>query len=367
MKHSIAIIDANFSHRSAVSEALSVTYSVQEYESGGNALSGMQLRPPKVILVGQKVGVGSGAVFIKDLKRDQFLARIPVVFIADNEDFRTIDQLREVGVKDKLVKPYSRNALLALLSRHINGGIERSWQDLPSSQRKALESSLNSFNNIAEELAQGRPLPFQEVSDSCSAVVEVVQNKELGSLLEQIKEHDNLTYVHSLRFSALMSLFGSAIGLPREQQVLVASGGMLHDIGMMTIPKAILNKQGGLNPSEWEMVRNHVTTSEKVLATCKAVPKGVATIVSHHHERLDQSGYPRKLPGSELNQLARMAGVIDVFCGLTGRRPYKRTLAPHVALETMATEMTGQLDMELLYRFKEILLDSVEVPQTAAE
>jgi len=365
MNHSVAIVDANSAHRSLVAEALASSYTVRGYEHGAGAISSMQVYPPKVILVGQKVGAGSGITFIKDLRRDTGLGSIPIIFIADSDDFRIADQLRELGIKDKLVKPYGRNALLSMVSGQLNGQIERGWHDLPPSQRKALEDSLSAFNAIAEELSKGRPLPYQEVSDSCSAVVEVVQSKELGGLFEQIKEHDNLTYVHSLRFSALMSLFGCAIGLPREQQVLVASGGMLHDVGMMAIPKAVLQKTGSLSNSEWDMVRNHVTTSEKVLATGKGIPKGVTTIVTHHHERLDMSGYPRHLPSSELNQLARMAGIIDVFCGLTDRHPYKRTLPPHVALETMATEMSNQLDMDLLNRFKEILLDSVETRSAA--
>lgn len=368
MRHIVAIVDSNASHSAAVAEALASQYAVNCYENMASALAGISVSAPKVILVGHKVG-GNGALFVKDLRKDQFLRNIPVIFIADNEDFRTIDMLRELGIKDWLVKPYSRNALISMIGQHINGRIERSWQDLPVAQRKALETSLTAFNSIADELANGRPLPYHEIADSCSAVVDVVQNKELGALLGQIRDHDNLTYVHSLRFAAMMSLFGSAIGLPREQQVLVASGGMLHDVGMMTIPKNVLHKQGGLSSSEWDLVRNHVSISEKVLATNKAIPKGVATIVSHHHERLDQSGYPRHVPGKELNQLARMAGIIDVFCGLTDRRPYKRPLPPHVALETIATEMSSQLDMDLLYRFKEILLDTVdgEGSQTAAE
>jgi len=369
MKHVIAIVDSHLSHRLAVVEALADQYEVQAYESGANAIAGMQISPPKVILMGQRVGAGNGIVVIRELRRDPFLAHIPVIFVADNEDSRTVDILRELGIKDRLVKPYARSGLMALLSKHINGRIERGWQDLPPSQRRALESSLNAFNAIADDLAHGKALPFHEVANSCDAVVEVVNSKQLGSLLEQIRDHDNFTYVHSLRFAALMALFGKAIGLPHDQQVLVASGGMLHDIGMMAIPKTVLNKEGNLTPNDWGLLRNHVTTSERLLSTGSGIPKGVATIVSHHHERLDGSGYPRKMAGNELNQLARMAGIIDVFCGLTDRRPYRRTLAPHVALELMATDMSHQLDMELLERFKEILLDSAELglTQTAAE
>jgi HD-GYP domain-containing protein (c-di-GMP phosphodiesterase class II) len=299
-------------------------------------------------------------MFLKDLRKDPFLNRIPVVFIADSEDFRIVDQLRELGIKDRLVKPYTRNALLAALSKHINGRIERDWEQLPSHQRKALENTLSSFNGIADELAKGNPLPFGEISEACSAVVDVVRNNELGSLLSQIKDHDNFTYVHSLRFSALMALFGSAIGLPKEQQIVVASGGMVHDIGKMVIPRVLLNKEGTLSSAEWGVLRNHVTTAEKLISTNGAIPRGVATIVSHHHERLDGSGYPRRLGSADLNQLSRMSAIIDVFCALTDRRPYKRTLPPHVALETMGTDMNKQLDQDLLHKFKELLLDTGE-------
>jgi HD-GYP domain-containing protein (c-di-GMP phosphodiesterase class II) len=120
----------------------------------------------------------------------------------------------------------------------------------------------------------------------------------------------------------------------------------------------LLNKQGKLTPNEWKTMQSHVTTSEKFLAMADTLPKGVFTIVSHHHERLDGSGYPRGLTSSDLNELSRMAAIIDVFCALTDRRPYKRTIAAHVALETIATEMKNQIDQDLLYKFRDVLLDT---------
>jgi putative nucleotidyltransferase with HDIG domain len=277
--------------------------------------------------------------------------------VIDNEDFRILDTMRESGIKDYLVKPYRRSALVDAISQRLNGGIERSWQDLPPVQRKALEGSISTFNSIADDIANGNPIRFGAVNDSCAALVEAVTKDELGPLLHKIKAHDNFTYVHSLRVSTLMALFGKTLGLLKPQQVVLATGGMLHDIGKMTIPRMLLNKEGKLSPHEWDIMRGHVAISEKILAMTDAVPKGVATIVSHHHERLDGSGYPRGLTSPDLNELSRMGGIIDVFCALTDRRPYKRTFAAHVALETMASEMRGQLDQSLLFKFKEVLLD----------
>ncbi|HIJ63763.1 MAG TPA: HD domain-containing protein [Rhodospirillaceae bacterium] len=365
MQHLISIVDANTQHRQTLAEALKSNYAVQAYDTPVNALAGMNINRPRVILVGQKVGAGSGVNFIRDLRKEQFLGEIPVIFVIDNEDFRIVEQMRETAIKDYLVKPYPRSSLFGAITKHINKSVEQSWAALPSTQRKALEDSLRAFNSIAEQIAAGKPLPFDSVTEPCSAIVDVVAKNEIGPMMHRIKAHDNFTYVHSLRFATLMSLFGKAIGLPKDQQILIASGGMLHDIGKMTIPRDLLTKQGALSPADWKVLRGHVATSVKLLATNENIPKGVMSMVGNHHERIDGSGYPRALPGSEINRLGRMAGIIDVFCALTDRKPYKRTVPAHAALETMATEMKTQLDQTLLHTFKEILLETVPVDAPA--
>jgi HD-GYP domain-containing protein (c-di-GMP phosphodiesterase class II) len=369
MKHLIAIVDANAQHRSMVADALLSFYTVNPYDNSANAISGMLLARPKLILVGHQVGMSSGANFVRDLRKEKMLSEIPVILIVDSQDFRVVDAMRALGINDYLVKPYYRSALINAISKQLNGQVEHSWQDLPVAQRKALDGTLGTFNSIADDIANGTPLSYGAINESCAALVEVVTKEELGSFLHKIKDHDNFTYVHSLRFSTLMSLFGNAIGLPKAQQIQIASGGMLHDIGKMTIPRELLNKQGTLTPSEWKIMRGHVATAQKILATTDAIPKGVSMIVTQHHERLDGSGYPCGLKAPELNELARMAAIIDVFCALTDRRPYRRAVAAHVALETMGIEMRNQLDQDLLFKFREILLETggvAEEPEKVA-
>jgi putative nucleotidyltransferase with HDIG domain len=363
MKHVVAIVDGNAQHRAMVSEALLSFYTVHQYGIAADAISNMLISAPKLILVGERVGAGSGANFIRDLRKEKLFGDVPVIFIVDSEDFRIVDKMRDLGIKDHLVKPYHRSTLINTISKYLNSRVERSWQELPTVQRKALEGTLSAFNSIADDIANGNPLPYGAINDSCVDLVEAVSKGELGVLLGKIKDHDNFTFVHSLRFATLMSLFAGTIGLPKSQQVLVASGGLLHDVGKMTIPRALLNKQGKLTPSEWKIMHSHVSTSEKFLTMADTIPKGVFTIVSHHHERLDGSGYPRGLSSSELNELSRMAAIIDVFCALTDRRPYKRTVQAHVALETMATEMQRHLDQDLLYKFRDILLDTATLDE----
>jgi HD-GYP domain-containing protein (c-di-GMP phosphodiesterase class II) len=359
MRKTIAILDGDVHQRMQLTMALQGSYSVQAYGNPLAAMPAMQSDLPFLIIVGQQVGDVSGLSIARDLRRDRRLSGVPMIYIAERQDTRLRDQLLLYGVKAMLIKPFDPRSLLATIEGMVNGEVERGWKDLPLQQRKVLEGTLTAFNGVARDLASGKPPELGPVTEACSSLIEVVAQEELGPLLEKIRNHDNFTYVHSMRFSAFMALFARSIGLPKAMQIQVASGGLLHDMGMMTISPHVLNKQEALSAAEWKLVRNHVTMGQRLLQAMGAVGKGVEIIVTQHHERLDGSGYPNGLKAGQLNELARMAGIIDVFCGLTDRRPYKDPITAHAALETMATSMGAQLAADLVPRFRDILLDTV--------
>jgi len=359
MKKIVAILDGDVHQRMQVTVALQGSYIVQPYGNSMAALSGTQIDCPDLIIVGSQVGGATGLSVARDLKRDRRLTAVPMIYIAENQDTRLRDQLLLAGVKTMLIRPFEPHTLQAMIEGMVNSQVEAGWKDLAPDQRKVLEGTLSAFNGVARDLASGKPPALGPVTEACSSLVEVVAQERLGPLLEKIRNHDNFTYVHSMRFSAFMALFARSIGLPKAMQIQVASGGLLHDMGMMTIPAQVLNKQEALSPTEWKQVRNHVTMGERLLQAMGSVGKGVEIIVTQHHERLDGSGYPYGLKAGQLNELARMAGIIDVFCALTDRRPYKEPVTAHAALEAMATTMSGQLAADLVPRFRDILLDTV--------
>ncbi len=106
-------------------------------------------------------------------------------------------------------------------------------------------------------------------------------------------------------------------------------------------------------------MKSHVAASVTVLDGNDSVPKGARIIVEQHHEKLDGGGYPRGLKGAELNELARMAAIVDVFCALTDRRVYKPAMAADKALDIMVKDMGRHLDQHFLKLFKGMMLDAV--------
>jgi HD-GYP domain-containing protein (c-di-GMP phosphodiesterase class II) len=126
--------------------------------------------------------------------------------------------------------------------------------------------------------------------------------------------------------------------------------GLLHDVGKAQIPLAILNKPGALDEAEWETMRSHAERGRAILGETRGVTAATLDAVLHHHEKIDGSGYPERLAGDRIPELARMAAVCDVYDAITSNRPYKGGWQPTEAIRKM-TEWTGHFDSTIFKAF----------------
>ena len=357
-KHFVTIVDTNDRHRQQVAEALLSFYGIEGFGDSTNALTSLSLTSPSLVIVGDHVGAQSGVRFIKRMREVSILNQVPILFICDKFDSDSINGALHNGANGHLVKPYRRSALIKQISALLNASVEKKWEALPEVPRRALQGTVEAFNNISDMIASGEPLPYSEITDSCQPLVEAVKKNEFKSLLNSVKDHDNYSYSHSLRVATLLSLFGSAAGVKGEELLTLASGGLLHDAGKMSIPHDVLNKPGKLDDAEFAVMKTHVPETIKFLYTNPEIPKAVLDIASQHHEKINGTGYPMGLKGSELNELARMASIVDVFSALTDRRVYKPPMEPEKAIKIMTEEMTTHLDQNFLRLFQAMLLDA---------
>ena len=362
-KHLVAIVDGNQAHRQQLADALSAYYAIHSYGDATNALMGLNLSPPGLVLVGELVPPSRGANFLLAMRAERLLAQTPAIFVSNHGEPEVLQAALKAGANDCLLKPYRRSALIRAISTQINAKVESQWKAFPPLMRDALQGPAGVFNSIADIMETGGSVQYWAVAESCSALVDAISGKTLIPLLNAVEEHDSFTFAHSFRVAALLALFGNAIGLPKTQRLLLASGGLLHDFGKLTIRHSILYKRDDLTPEEWEIIRGHVASTVKFLRAADDVPKGLLTIAAQHHERLDGSGYPMGLKAPQLNDLARIAAIADVFAGLTVNHTYKAAEPTEKAFKTMAEDMAGQLDQKLLAQFKEVLLDSVDTAQ----
>lgn len=348
----VALVEGNDEHRAQLTGALSSYYHVVDYSDGAAAAHDIAEIPPSLLMVDEHA---PAAEELRRLVRDdQRFANMPLIYTTRRQ---VAGQLRHDGIDAFLEKPFRRSLLLRTISDLVNHSVEATWLHLPDLQCQALTRTVEVFNGISGLIERGEPLRYQVLGDACRPLVQAVADNDYRAVLDSVRDHDNYSYVHSLRVGTLLSLFGYTIGLRDDELLMLACGGLVHDIGKMTIPHDVLNKPGKLTPEEWTVMQGHVKGSIRFLQQGN-MPRGVVTIAAQHHEKLNGSGYPFGLPAGELNELARMAAIVDVFSALTDRRVYKPALAPEHALDIMTGSMGHELDQDLLAMFRDMLLEA---------
>jgi putative two-component system response regulator len=177
----------------------------------------------------------------------------------------------------------------------------------------------------------------------------------LFTLARSIEGKDPYTHGHCERLADYSARLGEHLALSEEQVIALRRAGVVHDIGKVAVPDAILLKPGTLTAEEWKLIREHSVVGERICAPLKSF-RLVLPIIRHHHEKLDGSGYPDGLRGSAIPVTARVLQIVDVYDALTTVRPYKRAFSIPEALQTMKEEVAkGWWDPQIFDQFERLV------------
>ena len=150
----------------------------------------------------------------------------------------------------------------------------------------------------------------------------------IRAIAATIDAKDGYTHRHSERVAMLARRLGNEMQLGADELETVQLSGLLHDVGKIAVPDAILNKQGRLTPEEFEEMKKHPGHGARILENIQnAAVKAVLPGVKHHHEKWDGTGYPDGLRGEEIPLLARLLGIADFFDALTSERAYRAAMS----------------------------------------
>ena len=215
-------------------------------------------------------------------------------------------------------------------------------------QAKAKIAVTSMFNEArmgnAIEVASVAPL-VDEINGSLE--------RNVGALLSivRLKTADDYTYMHSVAVCGLMIALGRVLGLEGEELRQVGLGGLLHDLGKISMPMEVLNKPGKLTDEEFATIKGHPRAGWKILKKSNEVSETPLDICLHHHERVDGNGYPERISGDALTLHARMGAVCDVYDAITSDRPYKAGWAPAESIKRMSEWCKGQFDETVFKAF----------------
>lgn len=210
---------------------------------------------------------------------------------------------------------------------------------------EAFDEIYSRLKQFTESLAATEPVSGKAISATADGPQNLPQAvlDTVTSLAYAIDAKDHYTQGHSQKVSAYAALIAESMNMSDAEVEEVRLGGVLHDIGKVAIPENILNKNGPLNPEEWETMKSHVSFGAKILDPLTPLAR-IREMVLHHHEFFDGSGYPNALTGEQIPLGARIIAVADAYDTITSDRTYKKGRTSIEALAELERCANAQFD-----------------------
>ncbi|MFS0674356.1 HD-GYP domain-containing protein [Ornithinibacillus sp. 179-J 7C1 HS] len=227
---------------------------------------------------------------------------------------------------------------------------ERLRQDATSSMKKL-------FGNIQQSKLKANTSVIADETRNLSDIIsrimgEIDSHEESISLLTDIYLTDDYIFQHSLNVAIYSLAIGAQLKLNAKELSELGKGAILHDIGKLFIDPDIVQKPDQLTDEEYEMMKTHTTLGYDYLRKNRHYSSVIAHCAFQHHERINGTGYPRGLKGSEIHLFAQIIGAADVFDAVTSNRVYRKAMLPHEGLELLYSSAVNQFDIRIIEAFK---------------
>lgn len=311
----------------------SLGYACESCENGKEALKLLSGGKFDLVLANVLISEVDGAPFLKEaLRLHPDIAVILVTSVVDIEV--AVDSLKD-GAYDFITKPFSLEEVSISVSRALE-------------KRRLLLENRN-YQRTLEERVASRTSQLKEAL----GVLEHTYHSTLVALSKALDSRDADSDGHTLRVTVYATQLARQMGMSDSEIKVIEQGVLLHDIGKIGIPDALLRKQGELTPEEWELMKKHPEIGYRILSSIKFL-KGAAQLVLHHHERYDGNGYPQGLKGDAIDPGARIFAIADALDDLTSTRQFQPAISIEAALSEIAHRSGGQLDPAFVSEFLKI-------------
>jgi HD-GYP domain-containing protein (c-di-GMP phosphodiesterase class II) len=217
--------------------------------------------------------------------------------------------------------------------------------------RKVFEASRQRTKTILDDVVLSGVINTKEAKLTVESCLEsVLRNPNAMLWMSKVRETSTYTADHSLNVCILCIAFGRQLGYTKDELFSLGMCGLLHDVGKMRIPEAVLNKPGKLTPKEWKQMQAHVVFGRSLLMSSPGIGHSVDVAYSHH-ERIDGKGYPRGVEGSHISRYTKIVSLADSFDAMTADRSYKKAMTPSRAVREIYKSRGTQFDEKLALQF----------------
>jgi len=332
-KPRLLIVDDEAEVRGVLHDLLSGTYECGEAASAEEAIAELREEDYQLVISDITMSGMSGLEMIPHVK--VVSPDTVIVMISGVQTIESAINTLRLGAFDYLMKPFDLRQVEAAVSRALD------HHELIVAKRR--------YENHLEELVTQRT---GELDDALNSL-ENAYRSTLRALTAALEARDAETHGHSERVVTFSLRLGREYGLNSQEMKSLEFGSLLHDIGKIGVPDAILRKPSKLTDEEWIRMREHPLHGQQILRDIKFL-EGASRVVAQHHEKWDGSGYPLGLKGDEIDICARIFSVADAFDAITSDRVYRRGRTYEAAAQELDEWVGRQFDPKVVEAFHRV-------------
>ncbi len=349
MNPNLLIVDDELVIREVLTERLSAAgYRCEAAASSAEALEKLRNGGGfDLVLSDIDMPGGNGVDLLRDIK--QMSSDTDVIMVTGVLDLDTAICSIRSGATDYITKPFNLDQVVLTVDRTMEKRRlkeeNRRYQISLESMVEERTQELQRKSAEVERLYKDLQTAFQQIRSTYDTTLE--------ALMEALDTRDTETQGHSRRVSEYTVTVAREMEVQEPELTQMRWGALLHDVGKIGVPDAILKKPAALTPAEWVEMRKHPELGRRILSGIKFL-EGAIPIVYCHQERYDGTGYPRGLKGRQIPLGARIFAVVDTLDAMTMNRPYRKALPYERAREEIQKYSGIQFDPEVAEHFLQI-------------
>lgn len=267
-----------------------------------------------------------------------------------------------VKVEDELAEGYEDPAAVETVAKEVYKSLSHSERIKQSEDFKQFKATFDKvavrFKELLDATAMRNDLFLQNALEEVpNELIAMDKSGNIFDMLHNMREYDDMTYVHCINVALMCSVFARWLKLSDEDVKRATLAGLLHDTGKVAIPDVIIKKPGKLTEQEFAMVKRHTIEGYNALRRHNA-PDYISNVALMHHERADGSGYPLGLHNEQISYFARMVSIVDVYDAMTSARVYRGPQCPFKVVAIFEEEGLRKYDIKLITTFLENIVNT---------
>lgn len=336
--NTMLIVDDDEMNCDILAEIFDGKHKVVTAHNGLDGIAELHAGGPEIcaVLLDVQMPIMDGLEMLENIAGQDIPERIPIFLITGETRFEKISRAYELGVMDVISKPF----IPAIVEKRVHSVME-------------LFAARNHFMEVVDQQTEELREQNARLRDLNAGMIEAL------ATATEFRSGESGEHVRRIHDITRLFLMASPLAEQFNQEEIdqISSAAILHDVGKISIPDAILNKPGKFTDEEFVAMKEHTTNGDKLLTQIEQLKKlpfydYARTIARHHHERWDGRGYPDGLKGDEIPLCAQIVSIADVYDALVSTRVYKPPFTHEQTVKMILDGQCGAFNPLLLEYFK---------------